>query len=264
MPGFKGTAMKPAPGRNPCRFGEIPGFPVGSRWAGRRELCDAGVHAHLSNGIHGRTQQGAYSVVLSGGYEDDIDLGYEFTYTGQGGQGKRTKGIKWNNIQIADQEWTLGNLSLAISSRTKKPVRVIRGHTLNSAYAPAEGYQYDGLYTVQNAEMKKGKRGFAVCLFRFVRCPGQVPLSGPIATLPISYEELLDEKSTSKNKPDVLSCSKSPSRDSESTSSALEQEKHTFAPREKSVIGSLQFKKRAQVSSTTSEAVKCEKFDAGK
>lgn len=86
-----------------CRFGEIPGFPVGSRWSGRRELCDAGVHAHLSGGIHGRGQEGAFSIVLcvsfstadshrnrncasndvpsplnrSGGYEDDVDMGHE-------------------------------------------------------------------------------------------------------------------------------------------------------------------------------------------
>jgi len=84
-----------------CRFGEIPGFPVGSRWDGRRELCDAGVHAHLSGGIHGRGEEGAFSIVLcvaivslptpycvsngiiysplnrSGGYEDDVDEGYQ-------------------------------------------------------------------------------------------------------------------------------------------------------------------------------------------
>lgn len=47
-----------------CQFGEIPGFRVGSRFKGRRELCDAGVHAHLSNGIHGRMKEGAFSVVL--------------------------------------------------------------------------------------------------------------------------------------------------------------------------------------------------------
>jgi len=47
-----------------CRFGEIPGFRVGSRWKGRRELCDAGVHAHLTGGIHGRGKEGAFSIVL--------------------------------------------------------------------------------------------------------------------------------------------------------------------------------------------------------
>ena len=35
------------------------------------------------------------------------------------------------------------------SSETRKPVRVIRGYKLHSPYAPAEGYRYDGLYTVE-------------------------------------------------------------------------------------------------------------------
>ncbi|KAF9474313.1 SRA-YDG [Pholiota conissans] len=120
MPAFKGSVMRPAPGRNPAHFGEIRGFPVGSRWPGRRELCDDGVHAPLTGGIHGRMREGAFSVVLSGGYDDDIDLGNEFTYTGQGGQSRREKGVRWDNVQIKDQEWTRGNLALAISWRTKK------------------------------------------------------------------------------------------------------------------------------------------------
>ena len=37
---------------------------MGSRWKGRRELCDDGVHGHLSGGIHGRGQEGAFSIVL--------------------------------------------------------------------------------------------------------------------------------------------------------------------------------------------------------
>ena len=36
-----------------------------------------------------------------------------------------------------------------ISSETKEPVRGIRGFKLRSPYAPAEGYRYDGLYTVE-------------------------------------------------------------------------------------------------------------------
>lgn len=35
------------------------------------------------------------------------------------------------------------------SCETKNPVRVIRGYKLHSGYAPAEGYRYDGLYTVE-------------------------------------------------------------------------------------------------------------------
>jgi hypothetical protein len=49
-----------------CRnvHGEIPGFPVGSRFANRMECSEAGVHAPLRAGIHGNQNDGAFSVVL--------------------------------------------------------------------------------------------------------------------------------------------------------------------------------------------------------
>ena len=71
------------------------------------------------------------------------------------------------------------------SSETRKPVRVIRGYKLHSPYAPAEGYRYDGLYTVEKVKwfnpffeklcqpshaqawMEKGlnPKGYLVCKF---------------------------------------------------------------------------------------------------
>lgn len=77
-------------------IGEIPGYPVGSRFMNRNELSGTGVHAPLRAGIHGAKVDGAYSVVLwvehlqlhwgdvmcwddfffsSYGYEDDEDYG---------------------------------------------------------------------------------------------------------------------------------------------------------------------------------------------
>lgn len=41
-----------------------------------------GVHAPPVSGISGNEHVGAWSVALSGGYEDDIDVGYAFTFTG--------------------------------------------------------------------------------------------------------------------------------------------------------------------------------------
>jgi hypothetical protein len=41
--------------------------------------------------------------------------------------------------QCADQSWTRGNKSLQLSYESKVPVRVVRGHTLGSRYAPVEG-----------------------------------------------------------------------------------------------------------------------------
>ncbi|KAF9533740.1 PUA-like domain-containing protein [Crepidotus variabilis] len=125
-----------------------------------------------------------WPIVSSGGYEDDVDQGVEFTYTGQGGQGKgnRDSGKKgWgkNSKQIEDQKWERGNKALQMSYELNRPVRVLRGHTLQSPWAPKEGYRYDGLYDVVEAASKRGKSGFLVCLFRLRRRAGQDALHMP-------------------------------------------------------------------------------------
>ncbi|KAF8802436.1 hypothetical protein BYT27DRAFT_7196619 [Phlegmacium glaucopus] len=176
MPAMKGWKMAPISGRNPYQFGEIPGFPVGSTWNSRQELCNDGVHAGTSKGINGREAEGAFSVVISGGYEDDNDLGDIITYTGEGGREKRVPGVKWGDKQVKDQVWKMGNKAMQISHLNNRPIRVIRGSGLNSPYAPAKGYRYDGLYSVRTAQTVRGKTGFAVCQFKLVRRPNQPPL----------------------------------------------------------------------------------------
>ena len=47
----------------------------------------------------------------------------------------------------------LTNGLLKRSCETKKPIRVIRGYKLDSVYGPAEGYRYDGLYTVEDVRL---------------------------------------------------------------------------------------------------------------
>lgn len=106
-------------------------------------------------GISGQAGVGAESVALSGGYMDDDDKGYEFTYTGAGGNtgGKQT----------AHQELTRANHGLAMTCdcpvdtitggeaedwRKSRPIRVIRGYQLLNAYSPKSGYRYDGIYKV--------------------------------------------------------------------------------------------------------------------
>jgi E3 ubiquitin-protein ligase UHRF1 len=129
---------------------------------------------------------------MSGGYEDDTDHGDNFDYTGQGGrdlQGDQLDQIMgkrlWDAPQSADQEWKLGNLALKISVATGKPVRVVRGANLkNSNYCPAEGYRYDGLYTVVDAWQEKGKADFLMCKFRFERVKGQPPI--PLCGAPVA------------------------------------------------------------------------------
>ncbi|KZW02419.1 SRA-YDG protein, partial [Exidia glandulosa HHB12029] len=127
--------------------------------------------------------QGAFSVALSGGYEDDVDLGHAFTYTGSGGRDlKGTPGNRKNlrtAPQSSHQDWDNPfNAALKKSAETKKPVRVIRGYKLHSEWAPATGYRYDGLYTVEKAWMEPGLNPgrYKVCKFALKRMDGQPPL----------------------------------------------------------------------------------------
>ncbi|KAL0949553.1 hypothetical protein HGRIS_009602 [Hohenbuehelia grisea] len=180
---FKGVNIVRDPNCDPKTHGHIPGVPIGSTWKNREDCSKAGVHSPLRGGIAGNKNDGAFSVVLSGGYEDDEDNGEDILYTGQGGkdysgdkmeqmQGKS----KWDGGMCSDQEWTRGNLALKISWQTGKPVRVIRGSSSKSKYAPASGYRYDGLYRVVQASRETGKEGFQVCRFAFKRLPNQGPL----------------------------------------------------------------------------------------
>ncbi|KAJ7494632.1 PUA-like domain-containing protein [Mycena galericulata] len=170
------------PGIDPKVHGSIPDVPVLSTFTSRRECSEAGVHAPLSAGIHGSNLQPAYSIVMSGGYEDDDDKGETFIYTGEGTRGRATtetaagKRCQTMGDQVKDQEWKNGNKSLHFSQLSGKPVRVVRGFSLQSRYAPAEGYRYDGLYKVTNATRAVGKSGFKTCQFTFERLPGQPPL----------------------------------------------------------------------------------------
>ncbi|TFY69774.1 hypothetical protein EVJ58_g230 [Rhodofomes roseus] len=132
---------------DPKIFGAIPGIKIGTWWQTREECSTDAVHAPWVGGISGGAD-GAYSIALSGGYEDDVDLGEVFSHQ------------SFENVK---------NKALKISCETKKPVRVIRGYKLKSMYAPAEGYRYDGLYTIEKAWMEKGLNpgGWKVCKFAF-------------------------------------------------------------------------------------------------
>ncbi|KNZ71384.1 E3 ubiquitin-protein ligase UHRF1 [Termitomyces sp. J132] len=151
---------------DPKKFGAIPDVEIGSWWATRMECSRDAIHAYVvfffineSNlkqissptvaGISGGPE-GAYSVALSGGYEDDVDLGYAFTYTGSGGRALKGTKAAPKNLRTAPQssDQTFDNPR---SCETGKPIRVVRGFKLQSKYAPSEGYRYDGLYKVEKA-----------------------------------------------------------------------------------------------------------------
>ncbi|KAJ7931415.1 PUA-like domain-containing protein [Mycena leptocephala] len=175
------STTKPKPDQDPRVYGHIPGAPVGSTFATRHALWKAGVHGMSQAGIHGSNKRPAYSIVMSGRYKDDFDEGERFVYSGEGGTGDNKNGKRnFLGDQCADQSWTRGNKSLQLSYESKVPVRVVRGHTLGSRYAPVEGYRYDGLYQVTQATYGDGKTAFKTCKFTFDRLPGQPSLPNEI------------------------------------------------------------------------------------
>ncbi|KAI9136349.1 PUA-like domain-containing protein, partial [Paraphysoderma sedebokerense] len=137
------------------------------------------IHGPTVAGIHG-AKDGCYSIAMNGGYDDNVDLGYAFTFTGEGG--RDLKGTKSNpkNLRTApqskDQTLTKGNLALYKAVESKQPVRVIRGPKCNSKFAPLAGYRYDGLYEVKKAWSETGSSGFLVWRFALSRLPDQPPL----------------------------------------------------------------------------------------
>jgi E3 ubiquitin-protein ligase UHRF1 len=132
-------------------FGHQPRVPIGRWYPGRRGFHDALIHRGLVNGIFGDEEEGAYSVSVSGGYEDDVDEGYKFVFTGEGGRHLNVdpKTGKAKNLRTAPQTraqgMKKGNLALKRSCETGNPVRVIRGYKGKSVWAPREGYRYDGV-----------------------------------------------------------------------------------------------------------------------
>jgi len=169
-------------------FGHIDGIAVGDIFEDRKHLRASGIHAPMMAGIWG-AQEGAYSIVLSGGYEDDIDELDYILYTGQGGQD--VPGGK----QVADQEYTKGNLGLRLSCEYGLPVRVTRGHQIKNG--PEMGYRYDGLYRVEKYERVKGKRGFYICRFHLVSEQALQTLETTLApNMKLEYQRVERSKST--------------------------------------------------------------------
>ena len=130
-----------------------------------------GVHRPLQAGISGTGREGADSIVVSGGYADDRDYGDQIIYTGHGGRDRNS------GRQIADQTvGDPGNAGLIKSQLDELPVRVLRGATRHSRYAPLSGYRYDGLYGVLDHWAEVGEDGFQVIRFRLERINPEEPL----------------------------------------------------------------------------------------
>lgn len=162
-------------------FGGIPGVPVGAGWENRQDCSRASVHRPLMAGIHGTEKTGAFSIVVSCHYKDDKDFGDTIYYTGTGGRKRWSDGCPPKRLrlgpQVFDQQWSdQGNEALVKSRDTGNPVRVIRSHKVLSDFAPAKGYRYDGLYTVESAWKEKNSKGLDICRYKLERVSGQPPL----------------------------------------------------------------------------------------
>ena len=157
-------------------IGEIEGISEGQIFENRRELHDANVHRGLMRGIGARGE----SIVLSGGYVDDNDFGDMIIYTGEGGRDSNT------GLQVSDQTLTGGNLALYNHYREGNPVRVSRGSNADSEYAPPTGYQYGGLFRIENAWTDIGRDGYKIWRYKFVKLSNSeiitpTPVQTPVA-----------------------------------------------------------------------------------
>ncbi|EIN13715.1 hypothetical protein PUNSTDRAFT_140194 [Punctularia strigosozonata HHB-11173 SS5] len=186
-------------------YGSIPGIEVGTWWETREACSNDSIHAPWVAGIC-PGPEGAYSVALSGGYEDDVDMGYGFTYTGSGGRDLKGTKAKPKNLRTApqstDQSFEENNFNRALkrSAETGKPVRVIRGYKLPSKYGPEQGYRYDGLYKVEKAWLEEGlnPKRLKVCKFAFKRLPNQPPVPVKGEDVEIKHDEELKAEESSE------------------------------------------------------------------
>jgi putative restriction endonuclease len=158
-------------------FGEIPGQPPGTTYAGYQDMIAAEVHRQRNVGMVGGARNGTESIVLNGGYIDDRDFGTEVFYTGFGGRDGR-------GHQIADQQWIGANEGMRVSLAHGLPVRVIRGSKGEPALSPSSGYRYDGIYSVEEAWQELGIDGFTICRFRLLRSDSAPLHLSPASSLP--------------------------------------------------------------------------------
>ncbi|XP_045779852.1 E3 ubiquitin-protein ligase UHRF1-like [Maniola jurtina] len=255
-------------------FGPIPGIEVGMIWRYRMQLSENGLHRPIVSGIHGRDAVGAFSIVLSGGYEDDVDDGYEFTYTGSGG--RDLSGNKRTAEQSCDQQFTRQNRALARNCAAKpvserggdagdnwrqgKPVRVMRSYKMRKAfpkYAPPEGIRYDGIYKVVKYYPAKGLSGFRVYKYLLRRDdPSPAPWEPGAKQFPIIYpdgyleaEAQKQKLKQNKNKPKEKDTKNSP----DTTKRALNESNHQPTRKGKKSIDGSKTKQTNGASKTSSK-----------
>lgn len=150
--------------RNPNVIGHNK-LKVGDWWP--KQICALrdGAHGAKVSGISGTSTDGAYSIVLSGTYDNlDADRGDIMYYCGS-----------HSLVNKDPKSPTKSSYTEALrhSSRTKRPVRVLRSSRSNSPWSPSHGIRYDGLYVVTGEETKHNMLGGAYARFRMDRITKQ-------------------------------------------------------------------------------------------
>jgi hypothetical protein len=160
--------------RDPKVFGHN-GLDVGQWWPMQILALFNGAHGHKMAGIAGNTETGAYSVVTSGGaYEElDEDRGNVLYYSGSKSHDNTDPKKPFPSSQ--------GTQSLKASQRTRNPVRVLRAAGVGrsksgNSWRPTVGVRYDGLYHVQDMQLKTNMNGGLYEQFKLVRLDGQPAL----------------------------------------------------------------------------------------
>lgn len=144
-------------------YGEIPGYPPGSRFSNRQAAYNAGIHRHTQAGISG-TADGSESICLSDGYSDDEIQGDLITYTGFGGRDSNT------GRHVADQELVGGNAGLVRDYEVGRPVRVLARESVLTGRKKDSWYTYLGLFFV--TQWSWGERdGYKVLRFQLQADP---------------------------------------------------------------------------------------------
>ncbi|XP_010471360.1 PREDICTED: histone-lysine N-methyltransferase, H3 lysine-9 specific SUVH3 [Camelina sativa] len=159
------------------RVGTVPGIEVGDIFFSRIEMCLVGLHMQTMAGIDYITSKVgsgeeplATSIVSAGRYDGDAQDPESLIYSGQGGNADK-------NGQASDQKLERGNLALETSLRKGNGVRVIRGEE-DAATKTGKIYIYDGLYSISESWVEKGKSGCNTFKYKLVRLPGQPPAFG--------------------------------------------------------------------------------------
>ncbi|PRQ76859.1 PUA-like domain-containing protein [Rhodotorula toruloides] len=170
----------------PKKYGPIRGIPVGTLFQSRMDASTASVHgpvvAGIATGPGPAGKRSVASICASGGYVGDIDMGDRLTFSGSGGRNLTGTKDQPKNLrtapQSADMRWDENerNQALLYSVTSGKPIRLMRGFKNQSAWAPVEGYRYDGLYQAVKAWEDISPEGFKICRVALVRLPGQPPL----------------------------------------------------------------------------------------